>query len=310
MRQFAPLPLCLFITACVPDFTQPASLVTGERILAVRGAPAEARPGATVTWDTLVVTPNGTVAMPMIDWTLCLAPKPLDEDNIVANACLGNDPNAVQSIGTGSTAQAALPLSACALFGPDPPPQMPGQPPLRPRDPDVTGGYYQPIRLNVSGGVGFGLERITCNLAAAGADVAVHYAREYMPNNNPHLIPPTASVAGQPLDLSTAATVSAGSVVHFSAGWTADSPESFPVYDIVSQELVTRREALRIAWFASGGSFDHEVTGRDEQDMALTVDNDWTAPQAAALVHVWLVLRDSRGGVDFATASVDLMVTP
>jgi hypothetical protein len=164
----------------------------------------------------------------------------------------------------------------------------------------------------VSGEVGFGLERITCNLAGAGADVAVEYAREYMPNNNPKLLSPTAMVDGASLDLSGATAVSAGAVVQFSAGWSADSAESFPVYDIASQQLVMHREALRVAWFATAGAFAHEVTGRDEADMALTVENDWTAPKVSSptLVHLWLVLRDSRGGLDFTPSSIDLQVMP
>ena len=40
--------------------------------------------------------------------------------------------------------------------------------------------------------------------------------------------------------------------------------------------------------------------------LALTADNVWVAPSAAGPVHLWLVLRDSRGGVDFAEYELDV----
>jgi len=72
--------------------------------------------------------------------------------------------------------------------------------------------------------------------------------------------------------------------------------------------LVPHRESMRVSWFASAGSFEHEVTGRDEGDLATTTDNSWSAPATAGPVHLWIVLRDSRGGVDFA--AYELQVAP
>jgi hypothetical protein len=59
---------------------------------------------------------------------------------------------------------------------------------------------------------------------------------------------------------------------------------------------------MRLAWFATSGEFDHDRTGRAETEMETTSDNTWTAPTVteATPVHLWLLLRDSRGGVDFA----------
>jgi hypothetical protein len=190
-----------------------------------------------------------------------------------------------------------VPANTCALFGPDPPPSPPGQPPLRPRDPDVTGGYYQPLRLVDGELQSFALERVTCDLAQAGADLAVQYAMTYTANQNPSLLPLTATVDGAPVALDA---LPAGAAVDFAVGWPADAVESFPVFDIVSATLVTHRESMRVSWFATTGSFAHEVTGRDENDPATDTDNVWTAPASAGPVHLWLVLRDSRGGLDFA----------
>ena len=262
------------IAGCKPNFGNPASLVDGPRILAVRAEPPEVRPAMPAMFTALVVSPDGTDAAPPIDWSLCLTPKPLDENNIVSTACLGGDMG-IDTVATGSpSAMATVPANACALFGPDPPPQMMGQPPLRPRDPDVTGGYYQPLRLVDGDTVGFALERVTCDLAQAGADLGA---------------------------------LPAGAAVDFVTGWPDDSVESFPVFDLPSASLITHRESMRVSWFATDGSFQHEVTGREEDDSATWTDDVWTAPATPGVVHLWIVLRDSRGGLDFAAYDVTVV---
>jgi hypothetical protein len=42
--------------------------------------------------------------------------------------------------------------------------------------------------------------------------------------------------------------------------------------------------------------------------MGTTTDDGWDAPGDAGTVHLWIVLRDSRGGVAFAED--DLVVGP
>ncbi len=291
------------LAGCKPDFGTPASLLTERRILAVQAEPPEVRPNEAAMFTALVVSPGGTEASPAIDWALCTTPKPLDENNVVAAACLGDGLTAVGS--ASPMAMATVPANACALFGPDPPPSMPGQPPLRPRDPDVTGGYYQPLRAESGAVVAFALERFTCDLAQAGADLAVQYAMTYPPNQNPMLTPLGATVDGAPVALDA---LPAGKAIDFTVGWPDAAAESFPVFEVDQAALVTHRESLRVSWFATDGSFEHEVTGRDETDLATTTDDVWTAPATPGPVHLWLVLRDSRGGVDFA--AYDLVVAP
>jgi hypothetical protein len=78
------------------------------------------------------------------------------------------------------------------------------------------------------------------------------------------------------------------------------------VLDPATQMLISEREAMRLSWFATAGVFDADTTGRDMLDPATTTSNGWHAPSAPGVVHVWLVLHDSRGGVDFA--AIDLVV--
>ncbi len=70
-----------------------------------------------------------------------------------------------------------------------------------------------------------------------------------------------------------------------------------------------QREAMQVAWYTTAGTLDTESTGRSSTDDATTSDNFWTAPSSAgAIATLFVVLRDSRGGVDFA--SVELTVAP
>jgi len=294
----------LLLVACRPDFGARQSVISSERVLAVRGEPAEVRPNTSATWTPLIVGPSGTVATPSVDWAFCVAPKPLDENNTVADACLGGGDALVGIAAASPSASAIIPYDACQRFGPDPPPVMVGEPPLRPRDPDVTGGYYQPVRLTVDGQVSFELERIRCNLASAGAEIALQFAATYTPNQNPTLLPITVAISdGGAVSLDG---IPAGARVTFTAAWDATSVESFPVYNIADQTLDMHRESMRVSWFGTDGSFDQDRTGRDETDMDTTTSNDWTAPTSPGPVFLWMVLRDSRGGVDWraVTATV------
>jgi len=285
------------LCACKPDLGAPQSLVSELRVLAVKGEPAEGKPGDSVTYSLLVAGPDGTNANPQATWAFCTAPKPLTENNAVASACLG-DQDSVPIGGPAATIMAATPMNACSLFGPDPPPQQPGMPPLRPRDPDVTGGFYQPVRVIVDGvrDDAFALERVKCNLGNAPIDIAMAYQMRYPLNNNPKL-----------QGVTMPATVAIGAKVTLTAGWTADSVESYPVFDLVTRQLVSHREAMRVSWFATAGKFEHDRTGRGEYETETMTENLWTAPPETGVVHFWVVLRDSRGGVDFA--SFDSSVT-
>jgi hypothetical protein len=241
-------------------------------------------------------------------------------------ACLAIDDDA----GPAPTFTAAMPqgtvpgpdgghinIDACQHFGPDAPSDMPG---VRPRDPDVTGGYYQPVRANwhtdAATLTGFDLERIRCDLANAPADVTTMFNTGYMLNANPSIASITLNPDASPVVLFATGTstpklataVPAGQAVTLRVSWPAASAESFLVWDLAAQMLDTQREALSVSWFTSAGRYAHDSTGRDDQDTTTSTDDVWTAPTDAGTVHFWVVLRDSRGGVDFAEAAVD--VTP
>ncbi len=184
--------LLVLLSACKPEVGPPISLINGPAILAVKGEPAEVDPKAadpTVQYEALAVDVGGRVPAPAptadisspILWSICDQPKPPTQSNSVSSACL--DQNALPGVTGDSldTYSAPAPSDSCTLFGPEIPPPVGDQPPIRPRDPDVTGGYYLPVRLSLSvpeglrrvgmatedSIVAFQLQRIYCGLANA-----------------------------------------------------------------------------------------------------------------------------------------------
>jgi hypothetical protein len=352
--------LLLVGPACKPSVGPPISLIGGPSILAVKSVPAEVDPqgvlfpAVTVAYEALSVDVKGRVPGPSADittpvlWAACVQPKPPTDTNSVSSDCLDETKLPGMPGDSLTTYTADAPSNACALFGPTTPPVPSGQPPISPRAADVTGGYYLPIRVellvpeNLRWGemttsnsiVGFQLQRIQCGLAGAPGWAIRQYNATYTLNNNPVIssltlqqpgsgpvVAPQSGAAGSPISVVNGQTIS------LTATWPADSVEVYPAWDVINLMLVKHTEAMRISWYATGGSFEHDTTGvgGTETETFSTDDNTWkpigagtTTPQnftdntwkpdASGLVHMWLVLHDSRGGTDFA--AYDFFVTP
>ena len=290
------LVLALFVLAgCQPELTDRPWLVDTARVLAVKSEPAEASPGELATFTALIAN-GSTSAQPR--WRFCIAPKATTENNSVSSACLTSD-SALRAAGRGLEIQATLPSDACASFGADTPPGG-----FRPRDPDVTGGYYQPLRVDLLDAEPvFHLQRIACGLAGASFDVASAFGQSYVANRNPLLTPLSARVDGEPVAVDR---IPRGARVELELGWS--EVETYVLYDRDRQQLVTQRESMRVAWYVSGGTLEREATGRSADDPLLFSANEWHAPTDAGTSQLWVVVRDSRGGLDFA--SYPLLVTP
>lgn len=275
MRQ-ALLLVMVALVACDDALDQRLAIVEAPRVLAIQSEPAEAKPGVSVTYRALIAAPEGPVGDAPA-WAYCTAPKPPTEDNAVSTGCLAE--NALVPLGTSSEVMATLPSDGCILFGPDVPPGG-----FRPRDPDPSGGYYQPVRVDVVDQVAFGFSRITCPLPNTTNDIARQYAQDYVANENPTLDPVTLDA------------VPADTDVTLSASWPAEAAESYLYYDALAQRLVTRREAMRVSWFATAGAIAVDASAVGEDEDATSVSTIWHTP-ATGDAWLWLVLRDSRGGV-------------
>jgi hypothetical protein len=327
--------------ACRPDLNQTVSIVSTPQILAVKSEPAQAPPKANVTYSALVVDSSGALNLP-IDWAFCNARKPLAELGPVSPQCLQLGGDWFVPIGSGPNAAGSIPAIACKQFGPEVPQPLPHQPPGRPVDPDQTGGYYQPVRVAIptqAGDVlGVAETRLTCGLAGT-PDQVVTFNRHFTPNANPAIESLTAG--GAPLssdDKGATNPVGAGQALILSATW-AQCPQSTGVcgdgycdliedklscpadctslvsctgaetyvnLDLNTHNLVTQREGMEAAWFATGGSFDNDRTGRDSRDLANSTPNRWRAPASPGLVHLWVIVRDDRGGVGWTEYALDV----
>jgi hypothetical protein len=312
-----PVLLGTLATACKPNLGSPPSIVETPRLLAVRGLPAEAKPNASVSYDVLAVDVDGRVAAPAIGWVQCEERKPPAEGNAVAAKCL-----TIEDVATGPTFVAMMPPDACKKFGPQADLDE-NKVPIRPRDPDSTGGFYQPVRAiftkNDETSIAFALERLTCPLANAPSEVSSMFA-SLAANLNPTLAGFTLDPDGDPVTLytrapkapappppSAAATyVGPSSSYELEVSWADDSPEPFPVWNGPTKTVDMHREAMSVSWYATAGEWDHDRTGRGETEPELTTRNRWTSPATASLVHFWIVLRDSRGGIDFAEAILEV----
>ena len=297
-----------------------------------------------IAWSALFVSPTGDEDPGVLDWALCTEHKALKTDGEISPDCLVPSGDALVDLGTGAAVAGELPDDGCRNFGPNPPLPKPGEPAPRPTDPDSTGGYYQPLRVAEAESDGYeytvGLTRISCGLARVSAEQSTDFNNTYRANENPVL----SSVVLNPGDGETplagdadsTVSVSAGSTVTLRASWP-DCPleptcgdgicganedktscpddckdphgctgsEPYVSFDLGSRQLVDRREGMRVSWYAAGGSFEHDRTGQTEADAATTyTDNSWTAPKSPGIVHLWAVLRDDRGGVDWGSFSV------
>jgi hypothetical protein len=322
MVSRAILVAALAVGACVPTLPDDTSLIDAPRLIAVRAEPAEAAPGAPVTLRGLWANPDGVSGNAPLDWAFCTARKPFTEPGNVDPGCLVDASPDLIAIGGGATANGALPADGCRLFGPDRPTPIAGEPAGRPADPDGTGGYYQPVRVRVEGApVEFALAqvRIRCGLPTATPDQAAAYALRARPNTNPAIAGVAILGEGGPealtpleADPSAVAVVAAGAPIVLRAAWPtcgADEQacagaEAYVWFDPDARALVTRREAMRVSWFATAGAWDVARTGRAEAEADQpSADNTWTAPASGEAV-LWIVVRDDRGGATWASYRV------
>ncbi len=189
-----------------------------------------------------------------------------------------------------------------------------------------------------------GAARMACGLGGGPTpDVAADFAQRYRLNEAPALASLSLVRAGHATPIAPdapgappGATVARGEAVTLRAAWAAcptkavcgdgvcgidedattckadcaapkgcTGSEAYLVLDAASRALVTAREAIRVAWFATGGTLGDDSSGRDPSEAGeTTLDNGWTAPATGGDVRLWVVIRDDRGGVGWESYRV------
>lgn len=215
----------LLLPACAPALDAETWRISGPRVLALRADPAEAAPGKQVTLQALVVGSTGELQAPPLTWAACDARTPLAEQAPVAVTCLTDEGNHIQPINDGGTATWTVPSDVCAQFGPNPPVAQKGQAAGRPADPDATGGWYAPIRVEgpkTSSDIDFFRVRLRCPLAGTTQQQAAAFQQGYRTNAPPQLAVlymRRADGVEVPVDLATPLTLRSGETVTWRATW-------------------------------------------------------------------------------------------
>jgi hypothetical protein len=318
--------------ACKPNLADSVSIVTTARVLAVRSEndAGEAEFGAGESFDmtALYIDALGVVSPSPLKWAFCNDPKPLAELGPVSPQCLDFIGGWFMPLGVGNQVQASMPETACQLFGPEA-----VSPQQRPVDPDPTGGYYQPVQLLAPGSaapmITIDEARIVCTLASPSPDVRAQFKMQYLRNRNPAIAsmgvvdagawastsdenaPRNRVTVGQRVDLEvTWRQCDAPATPDGGAGPAeyapCDGAEHYLLLDTASQALVDQREAIAVAWYATGGVFDVDRSGRAGDELVTSSDNGWKAPSVAGPVTMWVVLRDERGGAGWQEYDIDV----
>jgi hypothetical protein len=327
--------------ACRPEIEGRPSLVLGQRILAVRSVPADAKPLTAITYDSLYVGLDGALQGEDLDWALCHKRKTLTETGAMASECLAREAEVLDPLGSGGAVAGSVLKDGCSLFGPTPPTPKAGEPSARAADPDTTGGYYQAVRVLSTSDSDYavGVTRLACGLGSATQEQSADFMRRYRTNENPsleELVLSRADGSEEPLSTTESeilTSVAPGEMVSLRAVWAdcagpvtcgdgicsseedvqscrddctkpqgCSGSEPYVYFDPQQRRLTDRRESIRVSWFATSGRFEHERTGRSENEAAdISTDNPWTAPDEASDVWLWAVIRDDRGGVGWGS---------
>jgi hypothetical protein len=307
---------------------------------AVPGGAANA--GGEVTLSALYVGPDGGIDAGLFDWAFCIARNPLANLGPVSPLCAQRSgPSTVfQEVGTSSSVTAVVPTNACNNFGPDVPMVVVtpdagdggGQSPGRPVDPDSTGGYYQPVRLAAGDQIAQAFVRVNCGNppGATPAQLGALSTFETVANTNPAIkstmiILPDGSDGGMlnPEETGKRNPVVVSQPVTFSANWDGCPPDAsictgsqtYALLDPLTFEVVYPQEQMRVSWFSTAGTFTNDTTAPDGAAAvgpSMSADNSWTPPATPTPpqqpAHMWVVLRDNRGGVGWQSYVFDVNV--
>lgn len=287
-------------SGCAQEIEASPALVDRPRVLAVVAEPPEVRPLESVELRAIVAAPEESQEASQVEsWTFCTTARTAGSTSSVSPACRTEDgvPVATRTL----LAVAQVPGDACRRFGPDPPPGD-----FRPQDPDVTGGFYQPVRLEAFGERWFHLLRLRCSLPHAPAAAARRYAVEYQNNENPVLADLTLGEESgllTPLDVApSSVSRSAGSTVDLELDFRPESAEGYLYFEPRLRRLVEAREQLAVTWYVTAGSVEPEWQSIEADSSRVRAQ--WVLPSAGGQHRLWVVLRDSRGGSAVARADV------
>jgi hypothetical protein len=164
------------------------------------------------------------------------------------------------------------------------------------------------------------LERIACQPSGVTRGGVHAFSNGYVANENPAVASlalvsadgGTTTIAPDAPDAGSPTALPAGGEITLRVAWpvcpetvtACSGAETYIYIDPTTKQIATGRESIVASWYASAGTFALDRVGRAGTDPALSVDDTWTAPASAGTVHLWVVLRDARGGVGWASYTI------
>jgi hypothetical protein len=306
----------LSVGACSTDF-EPFSRLTKLRVLALRAEPVNPAMGETTMLSPLVFAPATEPAPPVsFAWSWCpllgsanqgYACPVTDAQVQMIGAALGlSQPLPPLVLGTAETQSFANPFPAAALA------KVCAEGALGLR-PDCEGGFPIRFLVTVTRAAEVQTATVTVRLPiAAGVPSNVNPRFESMPAS------PIGVVVGgveQPVDDRAAPVLPRLRETELRAHVTDAEAESYLGKDDNGQPAMVR-ERLTLSWFSETGDFESDRTGyfpgKTELGQFLTnkLKPQKKADYAPDRTRVIVVLRDSRGGVNWAQGAVGLEATP
>jgi hypothetical protein len=260
---------CALLGACVAAEPELSPLALDTPI-AVTSSPAEAPPGAELSFEVVVAGPAGSVPSPRLAYAFCTSRRAPGENGAVSQRCARDFESApTRLLGVRFTAR--IPADACKRYGPDTPAGT------RPEDADESGGYYQPLRIALGDRVLVHRQRVRCPLGNTPVDDTRRYAREYTENRAPRIAALRVEGARAVLEVEP------------------DSAERYLRYEPARAALAYARERLEVRWWSAGAPLADAFSDvRDGRAEVSFVDR---TPSA-----LWAVLMDDRGGVAVASS--------
>ena len=273
------------VSACDLSF-EPYGYVRALSVIAIAAEPPEAAPGQSSTVTALVHDPAGRT----IDraWAACtLAPVAGTGDDVNPRCVTEAEAPFLVPAGADERATVTMPLVS----------------PLDLGLPDFTDGFYLPVRLVVR---------------ADAARVTAFYRLRYglfpaSANRNPVIEDLHAASApladgtevARDAEMKMRVVYAEGSVEKFQVvDQGATSVEDLMSGDRSRIKFLDRTEQLRTRWLATAGAFDPEVTNPERPETTWKLKEK--PPSAPGPVHLWVVVRDDRGGVAWTHRTLTL----
>ncbi len=306
-RHAAVVALCvpLLATGCGGSSLSQSWQLDRLRVLAVRGEPAEPRPGDVVSFESLTYLPTDQ-QLDLTVWFACLPDQASDFgcelDASAFDSLSGVDPEALTPEEQAKLLQQLL---DAGLIGVEP-----WFPPTWVAPADALDGLSDTERIEGVSAV-INLTAMPTG-AQSESDTEIAYKRlpiseALTPNHNPDIV--AFTVDGEVFAPGGTVGVDWGEPVEIEPLLAADALETYTyrTSDGVDEE---RTEEPFVSWYVEAGSFDQPYS------LYPTLPVTWTAPLSPEDVHVgdgsttsWrliAVIRDRRGGMGWAELTVEI----